>query len=311
MKKLRAFLTLVRMPNLVFIALTQYLFYYAVLRPVFVSTSVKPLFHFLSLSAMVLSSVCIAAGGNIINDYFDRNIDLINKPEKVIIDKYVHRHWAISIHVLLSLIGILIGFLLDKHQGTFLLGVSNGICVIALFFYSCCLKKKILSGNIIISLLTAWTVGVVTFSQTTHLLSSFETPSIQTITRTTILYMSFAFIISLIREVVKDAEDMHGDRKYQCHTFPITFGIPATKVFLYVWLLILMALLLILTVYIVAYKWWLGILYIIIFILFPLYKILRDLKWAGTPHDYHQLSTHIKIVMFTGIYSMIFFWYYS
>lgn len=296
---------------MLFIALTQYLFFYAILFPLLSKQGIHTTFNFLYLSLLVISSVFIAGAGNIINDYFDLNIDIINKPHKVIIGKYIHRHWAISAHIVLSIAGIIIGLYLDKKTNTFLLGFTNAVCVCALFIYSVVLKRKPLSGNILISLLTAWTVGVVTFSQTKILITQFNSENIQTLTRITILYASFAFIISFIREMVKDAEDMEGDRKYNCRTFPILFGIPATKIFIYVWVFILIALLIILIFYILPFRWWLGIIYIIIFILIPLFNIFKMIRKAHTSGDFNDASNYIKMVMFTGIYSMIFFWYYS
>ena len=311
MKKIAAFFTLVRWPNLLFIVLTQYLFFYAVLHPLFVKEGVHNNLNLLYLTLLVVSSVFIAGAGNIINDYFDRNIDLINKPDKVIIGKYIHRHWAISCHIFLSTVAVFIGFYLDAKAGTFLLGITNSICVTLLFIYSVVLKRKALWGNVIISLLTAWTVSVVTFSETKALISGFSEANISAITRITILYTSFAFIISLVREMVKDAEDLEGDRKYGCTTFPLLFGIPATKVFIYIWLLILIGLLINLLFYILPFGWWLGMLYIIVFVLLPLFKIALQLKNAYTPAEFHKISTLIKMVMLTGICSMMFFWYYT
>lgn len=311
MKKIAAFFRLVRWPNLLFIALTQYLFFYAVLNPLFVREGVNNNLDFFYLSLLIFSSVFIAGAGNIINDYFDLNIDVVNKPDKVIIGKHIHRHWAISCHVVLSTTAVVIGFYLDFKAGTFLLGITNMICVTLLFIYSMVLKRKVLWGNILVSLLTAWTVAVITFSETKALLADFSSQHISTITRITILYTSFAFIISLIREMIKDAEDIEGDRKYGCTTFPIVFGIPATKVFIYVWLFIIIGLLIVLLFYVMPFGWWLGMAYILLFILLPLVNIALNLSRAATPREFHNLSSLVKIVMLTGICSMVFFWYYS
>lgn len=311
MKKIKAFFALVRWPNLAFIALTQYLFFYTVLYPIYERQQVTPNLNFLYLTLLVFSSVFIAAAGNIINDYFDLNIDVINKPDKVVIGKYIHRHWAISCHIVLSLAGIFTGFYLDVKADTYFIGITNLACVVLLFVYSIVLKRKPLSGNLVISLLTAWTVGVITFAESKTLLADFSEAHVITITRITILYVSFAFIISLIREMLKDMEDMEGDRRYKCRTFPILFGVPASKIFIYSWLFILIALLVILLFYILQYKWWLGILYIIVFVIAPLTSVYRIVHRAQTAQLFHEASTLIKLVMLTGICSMMFFWYYS
>ncbi|MCU7693381.1 geranylgeranylglycerol-phosphate geranylgeranyltransferase [Haoranjiania flava] len=310
MKKVKAFFALVRWPNLVFIALTQYLFFYAVLYPVYERQQVTPNLNFLYLTLLMLSSVFIAGAGNIINDYFDLNIDVINKPGKVIIGKYIHRHWAISSHIVLSILGVAIGFYLDRKADTYFIGLTNLGCAVLLFVYSIVLKRKPLSGNIVISLLTAWTVGVVTFAETKTLIAGFSEAHVATITRVTILYVSFAFIISLVREMIKDMEDMEGDRRYNCRTFPILFGIPASKIFIYIWLFILIGLLLILLFYILQFRWWLGMAYIVVFVIAPLVSAYKAVNRAGSPKDFHEASSLVKTVMLTGICSMMFFWYY-
>src|ERR1700748_3592419 len=162
MQLLGAFFRLIRWPNLVFIFLTQLLFYYFIQLPSFggVSPQYAPalrpgLFYLLSLS-----SVLIAAAGYIINDYFDLHIDRINKPDKVVVEKMIKRRWAIIWHWILSGLGILIGFYLSWKLRNIFIGPSNLVCVLLLWFYSTTFKKKLLIGNVLISFLTAWVIGV-------------------------------------------------------------------------------------------------------------------------------------------------------
>jgi 4-hydroxybenzoate polyprenyltransferase len=126
-----------------------------------------------------------------------------------------------------------------------------------------------------------------------------------------ILYAGFAFIISLIREVIKDMEDMEGDEKYGCKTMPIVWGIPATKVFTAVWIIVLVSALVILQFYALHLRWWWSVAYCVVTIIIPLLWILRKLYQAQVPKDYHRLSTAVKLVMLAGILSMIFFKVYS
>jgi 4-hydroxybenzoate polyprenyltransferase len=135
--------------------------------------------------------------------------------------------------------------------------------------------------------------------------------AVEKITRLTFLYAAFAFIISLIREVIKDMEDIEGDRRYGCTTMPIVWGINTSKVFVTVWLIVLIALLIVIQVYVLQFKWYISALYCIVFIIFPLLKMFRDLFRAVDARDYHKLSSAVKFVMFTGILSMIFFKIYS
>ena len=310
MSLLLAFFRLIRSLNLLFIVLTQSLFQFFIVLPVFEKHGHEPaldLFHFLLLC---LSSVCIAAAGYIINDYFDLNIDRINKPEKLVVEKIIKRRWAIIWHWGLSFLGVLLGFFVGWRMGIFWIGLSNLVCVAALWFYSTTFKKKILSGNIIISLLTAWVVMVIGF--TNHYLAILDAETFRgveayKILRFTFLYAGFAFIISLIREVVKDIEDMTGDSKYGCKTMPIVWGVHVSKVFAATWLVVLIAVLFMVEAYILQFGWWVSVFYCLLLITGPLVYILLKLFRARTIADFHHLSSWIKIVMFTGILSMIFF----
>ena len=134
MKLITAFFRLIRWPNLVMIAVTQLLFYFSLVNPFYSDNENSFSFfsgrHFLML---MISSLLIAAAGNIINDYFDRNIDEINKPEKKIIDTLIKRRWAIVMHIVFSLVAILIGFYIDSQTPVFWLGLSNLVCVFTLW----------------------------------------------------------------------------------------------------------------------------------------------------------------------------------
>jgi 4-hydroxybenzoate polyprenyltransferase len=268
---------------------------------------VQPNVHGLNFLLISLSSVLIAAAGYIINDYFDLNIDQVNKPEKMVVEKIIKRRWTIIWHILLSTAGILIGFYVDFTSRIWLLGFSNAICVVLLFLYSTSLKQRLLIGNILISVLTAWVILVVAWCEYNHLMRTNNGLHAEKILRETFLYAGFAFIISLIREVVKDMEDVEGDRKYGCKTMPIAWGINATKVFVAVWLIVLIATLIIVQVYALRLGWYWSVVYCLIAIVAPLLWIFRKLYIASASADYHTLSTLIKLVMFTGILSMIFF----
>ena len=318
MKLIAAFLKLVRLPNLVMIAVTQVLFYITLVQPFYstkefiISIPFKGL-HFLLL---IISSLLITAAGNIINDYFDRNIDEINKPEKKIIDKLIKRRWAIVMHIVFSFTAIIIGFYIDSQTPVFWLGVSNIICVLLLFGYSISFKKQLLVGNVLISLLTAWVIFVcfLCYYRTLSCLGCdpFEWQAIlRRFIRISFLYAGFAFVISLIREVVKDMEDIEGDKKYGCKTIPIAWGIPASKVFVAVWLVVLIGMICIVQIYVWQLGWYWSAAYSVLLILGPLVWILRKLYQAQVPKDYHQLSTLIKLVMLAGLLSMAFFKIYS
>ncbi|MFT3844140.1 MAG: geranylgeranylglycerol-phosphate geranylgeranyltransferase [Lacibacter sp.] len=315
MEKISGFFKLIRWPNLVFIALTQILFFFCVVEPVLygdafhISNELKELFFILCLS-----SVFIAAGGYAINDYFDLNIDLVNKPSRLIVDKSIGRRWAIFLHMLFSFAGVLMGFYIGLQNGNWIIGFANTGVVFLLWFYSTTFKKKLLSGNIIISFLTAWVVFVVyllTVHEKVDLLHLVYPGSQQKLLRLAILYSSFAFIITLIREVVKDIEDMDGDARYGCRTMPIVWGVEFSKVFASIWMVILLVLLLIVLLYILQFKMWLAAVYNVVLLILPAAYCMSLLFKARQTHNYSVLSRWIKAVIFTGILSMVFFKFFA
>lgn len=309
MKLLSAFLRLVRFTNLLFIFLTQALFQYCIVVPLFRDADVSPALNHSQFFLLSLSSMFIAAGGYIINDYFDLNIDRINKPAKIVVERLIKRRWAIIWHGIFSFFGVLLGFYVGWRSGVFWLGVANFGCVVALWFYSTTFKKKLLTGNILISLLTAWVVLVVGFITHYRIVTNtslYGFTFASKLLRFTFLYAGFAFIICLIREVIKDIEDMHGDAKYGCRTMPIVWGVNVSKLFAGTWLAVLAAAVFIVFAYVLQFRWWLSAGYTFLFIIIPLLVILRKLSKAETTPQFHHLSKWIKLVMFTGILSMVF-----
>lgn len=308
-----AFFRLVRWPNLLFIVLTQILFEKCIYERIYPEVNGNLVNESVQFIAIIIASVCIAAAGYIINDYFDQNIDQINKPNKVVVNTIINRRWVIFWHMFLSLSGLFFtAFALPLNLYWHLV-LANMVAIIALWFYSTTLKKKLLIGNVLISLLTAWVIGILFFSKhplSMHSILSVEHNEVRFF-RLMILYVSFAFIISLIREAVKDIEDMEGDRKYGCSTMPIAWGVNASKVFIAVWIIVLVGVLIILQLYVLGMGWWLSALYCIVLIVLPLIVSLKLLYKANTAKQFHTISTIIKFVMFTGILSMIFFRFYQ
>jgi 4-hydroxybenzoate polyprenyltransferase len=311
-KKIKAFLQIIRWPNLVFIVITQLLFHYCIIQHNLISISIEPRINDFNLLLIILASICIAGAGNIINDYFDVNIDVINKPNKVIINQYINRRWAIFWHLVLSAFGLGLSFYVAHKIHFIWIGIFNSIAVLLLFIYSASLKKKFIVGNILISLLTAWVILVLLLPEYFELIK-YRIISLENyykIFRLGILYATFSFIISLIREVIKDIEDVDGDRQNNCKTMPIVLGINATKVFITVWLVVIIALLVIAQAYVVSFGWWLSIIYAFIFLIWPLIAIQKKLLKANSNNDYAELSKKVKWVMLYGILSMLFFAYY-
>lgn len=301
MRLTEAFFKLIRWPNLVFIALTQALFYYCVYLPLYQRAEIP------QLVLIIIASVSIAAAGYIINDYFDLNIDKINKPDKNVINSHINRRWAIAWHLTLSIAGVLATAVAVSMSKWYLVA-ANLLCVILLWLYSTSFKRQFVIGNVVISLLTAWTVLILFFAQVSaH--DAFNNNDAVTFKffRVAFLYAGFAFIISLIREAIKDIEDMNGDRQYGCNTMPIAAGIRATKIYIAVWLVVLIASLIILQLYILQFGWSVAILYSVLLVIIPLFYLFSQLFKATTTKDFSRLSRITKMIMLTGILSMLFF----
>ena len=305
MNSILSFLRLVRWPNLVFILLTQLLYYFCIYRPLFGEQ------YLATLAWLLAASTLLAAAGYIINDYFDLNIDQINKPGKNEFSRNIRRRWAIVWHFSFSLAGILATVLAVGFHKWYLI-LANAGCVLLLWFYSTSFKRQLLIGNVVISLLTAWTVLILFFAFTEPrqaLLGG--DPNVIKLFRISFLYAAFAFIASLIREAVKDMEDMIGDAQYGCKTLPIVAGVRTTRIYVLTWTAVLVAALLILQLYVLQFGWWLAVGYSVLFVIVPLLVLFQRTRKAMSVADFAALSRLCKLIMGTGIVSMVFFLIYS
>ncbi|PLK45768.1 geranylgeranylglycerol-phosphate geranylgeranyltransferase [Emticicia sp. TH156] len=281
LKTIAAFFRLVRLNNLLIIVLTQYMARIFLVGPKADWQSyIFELKHFL----LVFATVCIAAAGYIINDYFDIKIDLVNKPREVIIGKIIRRRRAILSHQILNFIGIAIGLFLGLK--VFLINV---FAVSALWFYSERFKRQAFIGNFLVAFLTAFSLIVlaVYYKQNEMLVN---------------IYALFAFSISLIREIIKDMEDIRGDARYGCRTLPIIWGIRRTKILLYIFIVGFVSIL-----FFMAYS--LHNQYLIMIFsgsIIVFTWLINKLYWADRKKDFTLLSRICKIIMMGGIASMIF-----
>ena len=271
-----SFARLTRVWNLIIIALAQYLTAAFLIDP---QTILDPRLFILSAS-----TVLIAAAGYIINDYYDIKIDLINKPERVVIGKSITRRYAILFHTLLSLAGVALGLILSWK-----IAAVNFACAALLWWYSNNLKRQPFIGNFVVALLTGVAIWLVdSLYKTGHMLI--------------ITYASFAFFITLIREIIKDMEDLKGDQTFGCQTLPIVWGMRKTKYFIYAILVIFVTTVLALNYYYEN----LPVAYFLLFLFGPLLWFLVRLISADTKKDFSWLSSFCKIILLLGILSMAF-----
>lgn len=236
------------------------------------------------LFILSLSTVIIAAAGYIINDYYDVKIDLINKPERVVIGKDVARRYALLFHSLLSMMGVALGFLLNWK-----IGVINFFSAFLLWWYSNDLKRQPFIGNFVVALLTGLSIFMVNILFHTH------QPLVT-------IYSLFAFAMTLVREIVKDAEDLKGDNSFGCRTLPIIWGFRKTKFFLYLLLLAFF----ISVIEINQFFEQLPMYYFFTFLFVPLVLLVVWLVRADTTKDFHRVSQWCKVILLLGITSMVF-----
>lgn len=228
-----SFLKLIRTQNLFIIAFTQYMVRYSLIEPILNYNGFELQLSDLNFFLLVLSTVMIAAAGYIINDYFDIRIDKVNKPERLVIGKGIKRRVAMGSHIVISTLAIAISFYISRAIGVWKLSLVFVICASGLWFYSTTFKRQMLVGNIAIALFTALVPFMVGMFELIpcykHYLSIDYTISFKNIIYYVIGVSFFAFITTLIREIIKDIEDYEGDLEFGCETLPIVIGKQKTQ----------------------------------------------------------------------------------
>jgi len=294
------YLNLIRWKNLLIIVLVQILIKYALLIPSDATITLN-WFGFLLLA---LSTLCIAAAGYVINDIYDVETDLVNKPDKVIVGKYISEKNAFNFFIILNFIGVLIGFYISHlvgKSGFFALFV---IVSALLYVYASYLKQNLLIGNIVVAVVIALSLIFVGIFELLPVINS-QNQNIQLSMFKIILhYALFAFIINFIREIVKDIQDVDGDHKAGMNTLPIVIGRERTKNILFVLSLVpVLAMVYYLSNYL--YKYIIVVIYFLIAVVAPLILVSIKLFNAKSKKDFQLISNLLKIIMLTGVLSML------
>lgn len=261
---------------------------------------------------LILSTVLIAAAGYIINDYFDVKADRINKPDKLYIDKGVKRRVAIFTHTVFNVIGFGLAVFVAYKAGRLSLSVISFFSITLLWVYSTWLKKKVLLGNLAVSVLSAMVpVQVLLFD-----LALMEKVFDENLFRFTFLYFSvsafatFAFLLSMIREIIKDMEDVEGDVLAGRKTIPIAWGIKASKAIV-AGLISNTLLLLVFIFYKLAVEHFFPLMgYLLLLVFIPLVFLLWKIYGSQTKAHYHMLSTLTKYIMVLGVCSTLIIYTY-
>jgi 4-hydroxybenzoate polyprenyltransferase len=314
-----AVMKLIRIENLVIIALTQILLRYFVLQKILANNQMHLALDHSLFFLLVLSTVLIAAAGYIINDYFDVKTDLINHPDTVVVDRIIKRRWAIILHISLTAVGLLLGVFVSLKTGYMRLALFHIAAATLLWFYSTDFKKQLLTGNIVVAALTA----AVTFMPfifemgiMQHIHSGFRDMYFKVILsclKITVFFALFAFLTTLAREVIKDMEDYKGDEATGGRTMPIVWGIQSARIFS-VFTILITVILLSVVVYNQS-KFYQRLtlvsnIYIAFALIFPLMLLILLLMKANDAKGFKRASILLKFIMLLGIgYSFIFYYY--
>ncbi len=304
-----AWLRLIRWQNLLIILFTQLLAWWCLVAPVY------PLvLDFPALLMLSVSTVLVAAAGYIINDYFDVKIDQINHPDRVVLGRQIPRKSAIIAHTVINIVAIALAALVAVpagHPEWLLLQLG---CTGLLWVYSTTYKRRYMSGNIIVAALTALTVLALyiyeprlqqaALARLLHHDSAGEVSSLPVWILG--VYTFFAFMLTWIREIVKDMEDMEGDAADGCVTMPISRGLGYAARFATVLGALALLPLLASGGVLLQYGYLLSGLYVLLLLALPLVAWMVYL-WRGEagPAHYHTASTTLKVIMLLGICLLI------
>jgi 4-hydroxybenzoate polyprenyltransferase len=285
LQTLTGFIRLIRWPNLAIIVFTQYFTRFFLIRdkPLTISHLLAVVFE-KNLFIITLSTVLIAASGYIINDYYDIKIDLINKPQRVVIGRYIKRRWALLINQIFNCSGILLGLLVNRK-----VALINLFAVFCLWLYANKLKRLAFWGNLMVAILTGFSLLILAVYYPGH-------------QREVWVYASFSFFITLIREIIKDMEDLKGDEKHGCKTLPIIWGIARTKILVYTLMAFFITSLFILATQLPNQR----IAYIFLMLMLPIGFLTYRLVYADKPKDFAFLSNACKVIMLIGVLTMLF-----
>lgn len=318
---MKLFLKLIRWQNLLIIVITQVLIRYAIIKPVaglmHIRVAATGILEPMTLQMapvdfiiLLLATLFIAAGGYVINDYFDIRTDLINRGE-VIVGTRIPRRKAMMWHNILNLAGVAGGFYISYRIGYFWVGIIFLMVSGLLYFYSATYKRQFLLGNIIVSLLIATIPLMVLAYEIPVMYSHYaaiasEMPSLKILAVWVGGFALFAFITSLILEIIKDMKDFEGDKAYGSNSLPVVAGIKVSR-------MIVLALQVI-TIVMLLFTWFtflhdrITLIYMLAAIIIPLIISIGFLLYGKTDNRLKTSAFFMKIVMLAGILYSVVVW---
>ena len=296
------YLKLIRYQNLLLLAFMQLIFRYGFLELLNVPLSLT---HF-QYALLVLSTMLIAAAGYIINDICDQETDYDNRPDNVIVGQSISEKTAYNLYFTFNIVGVCIGYYLasiilkPSFAGAFIIVSAS------LYMYATSLKQMPLIGNIIVALLLSFSVLIIGLFDLLPATYEENKANMGILFSILIVYAAFAFTINLIREIVKDMEDVEGDYNQGMSTLPIVLGIDKTsKVVFGLAFITTLGLLWLINNYLMENKFYYAVVYTLIFVVSPMIFFVVKIWNAKSKQEFHLLSNVLKWIVFFGILSIL------
>jgi 4-hydroxybenzoate polyprenyltransferase len=308
-----SFFKLIRVQNLLIIAFTQYMVRWCIIYPILKAKGLELQLTDFNFFLLVLSTVMIAAAGYTINDYFDVKMDKVNKPERLVIDKGVKRRVAMVAHTVINVLALIIALDVAHAVGSWKLAFLHFLCATLLWFYSTNFKRQFLIGNIVIAALTALVPLIVGMYELFPFYKAYL--NINPLMSFRIIWLHvlgvsfFAFVTTLIREIIKDIEDYEGDKEYGCNSMPVVMGKNASKIVAIVVAIFTMGCLF----YFQIFQWknndWPSFYYFTLILQIPFVFLIYKTAIANTPAKYRSAGNIAKLIMLFGVCYLFLFAY--
>jgi len=308
-----AYIQLIRYKNLLFLAFIQFVMQQLVIAPLLQKYGFEYITPDYSLLLLILATICIAAAGYVINDYFDIKIDRINKPDKQIVGVVITKQQAMLLHQLLTGIGVVCGLLFAFSLRSFTLAFLFIVVPGLLWFYSASYKRQFVTGNLIVALLAGLSVLVVGIAAVADLKHTYADLVFQTTIPAEIYtwiggFAVFSFLLTFVRELVKDMQDVEGDREMECRTVAIVWGENKTKLLIYSLVIIVIGLLLGVSIYYIPFENSLSFRYVLFGLILPMLAFCYLILKAKTIESLRSAASFLKYIMLLGVlYSFVFY----
>lgn len=318
MKKLaeiiKPYLKLLRVGNLAFLAILLFVMEKWVALPLLQLAQFSEQMPWWVLTLIILAIVFVAAGGYVINDYFDVKIDRINRPDDLVVTRHISREGAMRLFQVLTLVGVLMALGVAWWARSWTLAMIFIVIPGLLWFYSASYKRQLLIGNIVVAFASALVpllIAIINADYLAHLYGEAlaYTPIVDQLYVWLGGFAIFAFLMTLVREMVKDIEDREGDCEMECRTIPIVWGVKTTKIIVTILLLAIAALIVYIAWAVLPFphSWQsFSIRYVVFGLLVPIACVIT-LLWASTNQvEIRRTQLVLKFMMFMGVmYSFV------